>query len=236
MLKTFDDYVSEMGPDQIRSVSRILLIDDQRAFTDALTLALSLTGDLRVIAADSDAEQGFRSVEAAQPDLVVTDYRLDGRATGIDLARRVREAEESSGRREPVPIVILTAFPAPVVAREALELRNVSVLSKRSPVTEIVASLRQSVLGVRSEPVVVSDPFSLSPAELEVLELLASGMTATMIAEQLCLSVHAIRARIRGLLTKTHSTSQLEAVTKAARAGLVVPPSFEAAGPAYASA
>ncbi len=219
-----------MDPDEIRSVTRIVLIDDVRAFTDALTLALSLTGDLRVVAADVDADQGFQSVQAARPDLIVADYRLNGHATGIDLAKRVRDAEVAAGGVT-VPIVILTAFPAPLVARQALELPSVSVLSKRSSVTEIVASLRQTVMGICRAPVVVSDPFFLSPAELEVLELLASGMTATMIAEQLCLSVHAIRARIRGLLTKTHSTSQLEAVTKAARAGLVVPPSLEAPMP-----
>jgi len=224
-----------MGPDETRTVSRIVLIDDQRAFTDALTLALSMTGDLRVVAADVDAEQGFRSVEAAHPDLVVTDYRLNGRATGIDLAKRVRDAEAMTSSSNIVPIVVLTAFPAPAVARQALELQGASVLSKSSPVTEIVASLRQSVMGVCSDPVVVFDPFSLSPAELEVLELLASGMTAALMAEQLCLSVHAIRARIRGLLTKTHSTSHLEAVTKAVRAGLVVPPSIEDATPAFAS-
>ena len=223
-----------MGPDESRSVSRIVLIDDQRAFTDALTLALSLTGDLRVVAADVDAEQGFRSIEAANPDLVVTDYRLNGSGTGIDLAKRVRYAEETASRTKVIPVVILTAFPAPAVARQALELHGVSVLSKRSPVTEIVARLRQAVMGISNDPVVVSDPFSLSPAELEVLELVASGMTATMIAEKLCLSVHAIRARIRGLLTKTESTSQLEAVTKAARAGLVVPPSFEDATQRFA--
>ncbi len=222
-----------MGPDETRSVSRIVLIDDQRAFTDALTLALSLTGDLRVVAADVDAEQGFRSIEAAHPDLIVTDYRLSGSATGIDLAKRVRDAEATTDH--PVPIVILTAFPAPAVARQALELEGVSVLSKRSAVTEIVARLRQLVMGICSDSVVVSDPFSLSPAELEVLELLNSGMTATMIAEHLCLSVHAIRARIRGLLTKTDSTSQLEAVTKATRAGLVVPPSFEDSNPVLVS-
>ena len=211
------------------AVSRIVLIDDQRAFTDALTLALSLTGDLRVVAADVDAEQGSLSVDAARPDLVVSDYRLGGSATGIDLAKRIREAERTSGHKQAVPIVILTAFPAPTVARQALELSNVSVLSKRSHVTEIVANLRQTVRGVQTDPVVAYDPFFLSPAELEVLEYLAAGQTATAIAENLCLSVHAIRARIRGLLTKTHSTSQLEAVTKAARAGLVVPPSFEPA-------
>lgn len=223
-----------MGPSDGTRVSRLVLVDDQRAFTDALTLALSLTGDLRVVAADVDAETGFRSIEAAQPDLVVTDYSLRGRATGIDLARRVREAERDSDRLGAVPIIILTAFPAPTVARQAQELSSLTVLSKRSPVTEIVAALRRAVSGDYAEPAVVSDPFGLSPAELEVLDFLAAGSTATTIAEELCLSVHAIRARIRGLLTKTNSTSQLEAVSKATRAGLVVPPSYQACSSEFA--
>jgi DNA-binding NarL/FixJ family response regulator len=197
-------------------------------------LALSLTGDLRVIAADLDACDGFRSIEAARPDLIVADYRLRGSESGIDLATRVRDAEKLRADGSLVPIVLLTAFPAPAVARQASTLEQVSVLSKQSAVTEIVSALRRAVMGICSESAVVSDPFSLSPAEMEVLEFLAAGMTATMIAEQLCLSVHAIRARIRGLLNKTHSTSQLEAVTKATRAGLVVPPSFD--GPAFALA
>lgn len=208
--------------------SRIVLIDDQRAFTDSLTLSLSVTGDLRVVAADVDAAGGLQSIEAAQPDLVVTDFRLSGRETGIDVARGVREAESRISADRMIPVVILTAFPAPTVARQAQELAGVTVLSKRSPITEIVAGLRRAITGDFTAPAVAPDPFSLSPAELEVLDFLASGMTATMIADALCLSVHAIRARIRGLLTKTHSTSQLEAVTKATRAGLVVPPSYEA--------
>ena len=75
--------------------------------------------------------------------------------------------------------------------------------------------------------VVAADPYSLTPAEMEVLEYLAAGLNASVISNELCLSVHAIRARIRGLLTKTESSSQLEAVAKATRAGLVVPPPFD---------
>lgn len=217
-----------MTPDEIIFPSRLVLIDDHRSFTDALSLALSLTGDLRVVAAAQDAVDGLRAIEASRPDLIVTDYRLCGRVTGIDVARRVRDAEATNLRgMSTTPIVILTAFPAPVVAREASEMECVTVLSKRSTMTDIVAALRCAVLRRWAEPAVVADPYGLSPAELEVLEYLSSGMTASAIAAELCLSVHAIRARIRGLLTKTDSTSQLEAVMKATRAGLVVPPAFD---------
>jgi DNA-binding NarL/FixJ family response regulator len=219
-----------MTRDEMFVLSRLVLIDEQRSFTDALALSLTLTGDLRVVAAEQNAIDGFHAIEAAQPDLIVADYRLQGAITGIDVARRVRDMEDSQlhqARR--TPVVILTATPAPSVARQANELEAVSVFSKRSQITDIVSGLRNCVRGVHAEPAVVADPYGLSPAELEVLEHLSDGLTATAIAEDLCLSVHAIRARIRGLLSKTNSTSQLEAVTKATRAGLVVPPAFDAA-------
>ena len=126
------------------------------------------------------------------------------------------------------PIAILTAFAAPAIIMRARELPNVVVLSKRSAITEIVSGLRRAVDGGPPMGVIADDPFSLSPAEMEVLEYLAAGLNASTIASELCLSVHAIRARIRGLLTKTESSSQLEAVAKATRAGLVVPPPFDA--------
>ena len=210
--------------------SLLVLIDEQRSFTDALTLSLTLTGDLRVVAAEQNAIDGFHAIDAAQPDLIVAEYRLPGAVTGIDLARRVRDMEDRQLHQpHRTPVVILTAFPAPSVARQANELEAVSVFSKRSQITDIISGLRNCIRGAPSAPAVVADPFGLSPAELEVLEHLSDGHTATKIAEDLCLSVHAIRARIRGLLNKTNSTSQLEAVTKATRAGLVVPPSFDAA-------
>jgi DNA-binding NarL/FixJ family response regulator len=219
-----------MNRDEMFVLWRLVLIDEQRSFTDALTLSLTLTGDLRVVAAEQNASDGFHAIEAAQPDLIVTDYRLHGTATGIDLALRVRDMEDRQlHQASRTPVVILTAFPAPSVARQANELEAVSVFSKRSQITDIVSGLRNCIRGSLPEAAVVADPYGLSPAELEVLEHLSDGLTATAIAEDLCLSVHAIRARIRGLLGKTNSTSQLEAVTKATRAGLVVPPAFDAA-------
>jgi len=215
-----------MAYDEIDQSTRIVVVDDQRSFAEALKLALGLTDDLRVVGLEQSAEKGLTLVESLRPDLLVTSYRLTGAVTGLDLAKQLREHERATDERR-IPIVLLTAYAAPAVIRRAREVADTAVLSKRSPITEIVSGLRRSVDGGPAVGVSVEDPYSLSPAELEVLEFLSMGFNAASIASELHLSVHAIRARIRGLLTKTASSSQLEAVAKATRAGLVVPPSFD---------
>lgn len=216
-----------MAPDEIDQPTRLVVIDDQRSFAEALKLALGLTDDLRVVGVEQTADAGLSLVPSLQPDLIVSSYRLLGAVTGLDFASQIREQERTKERAR-TPIVILTSFPAPAVIRRAKEIPGVIVLSKRSAISEIVGGLRRAIDGGPSMGVSVEDPYGLSPAELEVLEFLASGHNAAMIAGELCLSVHAIRARIRGLLSKTDSSSQLEAVAKATRAGLVVPPAFDA--------
>lgn len=215
-----------MAYNEIDQPTRLIVVDDQRSFAEALKLALGLTDDLRVVGVEQEAAAGLSAADSLRPDLIVTSYRLIGTVTGLDLARQVRERERASDSAF-TPIAVLTAFPAPAVIRRAREIPNVVVLSKRSAITEIVSGLRRAVDGGPSVGVVVDDPYALSPAEMEVLEFLSAGYNASSIAGELHLSVHAIRARIRGLLTKTNSSSQLEAVAKATRAGLVVPPAFD---------
>ena len=64
----------------------------------------------------------------------------------------------------------------------------------------------------------------LSDGELEVLELLNNGRSPADIAEDLFLSLHTIRARIKSIHRKLGVSSQVEAVAEATRMGLLVPP------------
>lgn len=211
--------------------ARVVIVDDQRSFADALTLALSLTEDLRVVGVAPDAKSGFDLVVAAQPDLLVTDYRLSGSGNGIDLASRVRalSAQPKTESLSETPILVLTGYAAPQVLRGAESLDAVSVVSKDHPISELVAAFRRALSG-ESE---VAEPFEnvagLTKAELEVLELLGQGRQAAQIADDLYLSLHAIRFRIKTTLRKLDVTSQLEAVAKATSLGLLVPPSSNAA-------
>ncbi len=204
-------------------VRRLAIVEDQRSYAEALTLALDLTDDLRVVSTSKTCEEGFRAIAAHPPDLAVIDYRLQGStANGVGLAKQLRAHEHAAIAS--IPIVILTSYPAPQVIRHASEVPNVSIVSKHSRIVEIAAVFRASINGTSSLAATPVDPYHLSAAELEALEFLAQGQSAASISRELCLSLHAIRARIRGILQKMSVSSQLEAVSLATSAGLVAPP------------
>lgn len=214
--------------DSGNSTAKLIVLDRQRSYLDALRLALDITEDLCVVASDVHATPACRRAVELGVDAVVTSNSPSPGWTGLDLVNRLLQGSSQMtvmSRRQPiVPIVILTEYPTAGLAEAARSYENVSVVSKRSPITDVVRSLRSAVRGQRVFLGINEDPFGLTKAEIEVLEALVHGGTATSIATDLHLSVHAIRARIRGVLTKSNSTSQLEAVSKGISNGVVAPP------------
>lgn len=194
------------------------MIEDQISYAEAFGLALSMTPDLDLIGRASEGVAGVDLVLAASPDLVVCDYRLPDGDTGAAIALRLREAGFEK------PIVILTGFLAPQVVREAEDIENMAVMSKDTPISELVTGLRRVLQGDVLAPVTAQNAARLSAGELEVLEMLNQGLTAGEIAGTLHLSLHTIRARIKSTLRKLDANSQLEALAQATRLGLLVPP------------
>lgn len=199
--------------------ARVVMIEDQISYAEAFGLALTMTPDFELVGRASDAKLGIEMCGAAKPDLVVCDYRLPDGDTGVAIAERLRAAGFTA------PMVILTGFLAPQVVREAADVDNLSVMSKDTPILELVTELRNVLKGIDPRPVVAENPPRLSLGELEVLEMLNQGMSAGDIATELHLSLHTIRARIKSTLRKLKANSQLEALAVATRLGLLVPPS-----------
>lgn len=204
-----------------RDVSRLLMIEDQVSYGDAFGVALSLTQDLLLVARAADGDTGIELCTSLEPDLVVCDYRLAAGETGTKVAGQLRNAGFDN------PIVLLTGFAAPQVRREASEIENIYILSKDDSIADLVTDLRAIIDG---EPPSLALPGNagtateLSPGEQEVLEFLNTGMSPTEIANDLHLSIHTIRARIKAMHRKLGVKSQSEAIVVATRRGLLVPP------------
>jgi len=203
----------------VQRSSRLVMIDDQVSYAEALGLALSITPDLEIVGQAADGTAGLEVCAGADPDLILCDFRLPGGRTGTEVADELR----SNGSN--VPIIILTGFPAPQVRREAAAMRNVHVLSKDLSITELVKAIRSVLAGTPIAALSDIHEIRLSPGEIEVLELLNQGLTPAEAAEHLSLSIHAIRARIKSSYRKLGVGSQVEALVSATRCGLVVPPS-----------
>lgn len=214
---------SETEAASVSAITKIVVIDNQCSYVDAFGLALELTSDLRVVAHESKLEEGLDLIRRVEPDLIVTASLPRNTFDGLHMVSDLGQTGSRS-----VPLVFLTAYANHSLVVAAKEDGNVSVISKHLPVADIVNGLRSIAAGEQIFLGIASDPFNLSPAELEVLEFLIRGQSAARIADDMQLTIHAIRARIRSLLAKTSSRSQLEAVTKAITAGIVAPPPVDA--------
>jgi DNA-binding NarL/FixJ family response regulator len=116
---------------------RLLLVEDNEVFREALELLLDLRSDIEVVASVSDGSAAAEAARAHQPDVVLMDYRLPG-IDGVQATRAVREAAPD------VAVVCLTAS-ANVREVDALfEAGVVACLSKDQELDEIVAAIRRA--------------------------------------------------------------------------------------------
>jgi DNA-binding NarL/FixJ family response regulator len=116
---------------------RIVLVEDNEVFRDALELLLGMRGDVEVVASVGDGAAAVSAVLEYRPDVVVMDYRLPG-MDGIQATAEVRAAAPD------VAVVALTAT-ADDAEREALiDAGALTCLTKDQELEEIVAAIRHA--------------------------------------------------------------------------------------------
>jgi two-component system response regulator DevR len=209
---------------------KVLLVDDHRMFTDLLTEQLREYRDIHVTGVAHTATAAVSAARDDPPDVAVLDYRLpDG--DGATLAAELH-------RRHPrLRLVMLTGYQDEATLRQAVEAGCCGFISKDSAVDELVASLRTAYAGnapispallARLLPTLSKESKhatgSLTPRELQVMQLIAEGVSNQAIAERLFISRHTVRNHVQRIITKLGVHSKLEAVAMATRGGLVRPP------------
>jgi len=117
-------------------MERILIIDDNKSTTDALTQIVTEKGLAALTAVN--AEDGYRLYKSKAADLIITDMKLPGKS-GIDLLRRIREEEDS------VPIIIITAFGTVESAVQAVKLGAFDFITKPFSVEEIEIKIEKAL-------------------------------------------------------------------------------------------
>jgi DNA-binding NarL/FixJ family response regulator len=120
-------------PDPIR----LLLVEDNQVFREALELLLGLRSDIEVVASVSEGSAAADAVREHRPDVVLMDYRLPG-IDGVQATRAVREASPG------VAVVCLTASANLREVDALFEAGAVACLSKDQELDEIVAAIRNA--------------------------------------------------------------------------------------------
>ena len=205
----------------------VVLVDDHKMFGQSMARLLGGHAGLSVVALAGDAAGAMEAVRRHRPDVVLMDNRLpDGR--GTDVAAQIRSEHPEA------KVIMLTADEDEVVLLAAVEAGCAGYVTKTSSVEEVHAAILAAHAGEvvmtpamlgRLLPMVRRQPQEtgpkLSERELEVLRLLADGLSNAVISEQLFLSTHTVRNHVHAILGKLGAHSKLEAVSIAIRRGVI---------------
>jgi DNA-binding NarL/FixJ family response regulator len=201
---------------------RVMLVDDHLLVRRGFRRMLEDDPGIRVVGEAGDGQEAIDVALRDRPDVVVMDFALPS-MNGALATRRIRAAAPQIG------VLILSMHPEPAYVRMCLEAGARGYLLKNAMDLELVDAVKavaegQTVLDPRlpapATPAAEPPP-SLSPRELEVLQLIVSGKSNKDIAAVLTLSVNTVsvhRANIMQALD-IHNTAEL--VVYAIRNGLV---------------
>jgi DNA-binding NarL/FixJ family response regulator len=121
----------------VPAVIRIVLVEDNQVFREALELLLGLQSDINVVASVGSGTDAVAAVQAHAPDVVLMDYRLPG-LDGVQATRAVLQAAPN------VAVVCLTASANLREVDALYEAGAVACLSKDQELDEIVAAIRRA--------------------------------------------------------------------------------------------
>jgi DNA-binding NarL/FixJ family response regulator len=204
---------------------KILLIDKQEVLADALRRLLDGDDDLAVLGAARTGETSVRIVRGGSPETLVLD--LD--AAGDPTTDIVAAGAASGGRILALSVANHTdtilragAFNAGTcVLADSSSVQVVDTIRELLEDYDILVSYTPSAPQFRRDPAIDLLASSLSPRELEILELVTVGYSNQRIAEAYFLSLHTVRTHIQSILVKLGVHSKLEAAIFAVQHRLV---------------
>ena len=216
-----------------RQSLRVLVVDDHRAVAESIAMAIDLQPDMRCVGIAATIAETRAVFLTSHPDVLLTDVRLpDG--DGVDASRSLLELDPD------LRVVVLTAFTDVELVARVASIGGCGLLPKESSISSVLSALRRAgegaisvdggVLSVLLEDAQGARPAASAPAvtlterEAEVLGCLSQGLDPQTIARRLGISVHTCRGHVKSILGKLEAHSQLEAVVKAMRQGLVPDP------------
>lgn len=204
----------------------VVVVDDHRAVAELLVLALKTQPGLSCVGLAHDLVTARGLLTRTQPDVVVSDIHFGAESAedGIDFAAEITAAHPDTavvlltGRPERADLARVSASGAcALVAKEgALDVLLQAIMTARPGGLSIDRRLLPSLV-----PSQRTASVELTTREGTVLEMLACGLDAATIARRLGIRTSTSRGYIKTLLAKLGAHSQLEAVVKAQRLGLV---------------
>lgn len=202
------------------TTASIMLVDDHPLLRKGLRQLISMDDELEVIAEASNGADAITQGVELDPDLILLDLNMQG-MNGLETLRHLRDQGVTSR------IVMLTVSDADEDVLQAISLGADGYLLKDMEPEELLAQIKRALNGkmVLSEAVTqilataIRNPNNknageidaLTQRELEILKLIAKGLSNKLIARELDISDGTVKVHVKHLLKKLHLRSRVEA-------------------------
>ena len=214
---------------------RILVVDDQQLVRTGFRMILDAEPDFEVVGEAADGAEAVRAAADLQPDVVLMDVRMPG-VDGIEATARITEGDGERPR-----VLMLTTFDLDEHVYAALRAGASGFLLKDTPADDLVRAVRvvaegeallaptvtrrlvEQVVQGGGPPVTNEPPGfdELTDREVEVLRLLARGLSNAEIAAELVVGEATVKTHVGRVLMKLGLRDRVQAVVLAYESGLV---------------
>jgi DNA-binding NarL/FixJ family response regulator len=212
---------------------RLLLADDQEPVRAGFRMILEPQSDIEVVGDAGDGVEAVAAIRRLQPDVVLMDIRMPN-LDGLQATRQLMAAGSASR------VLILTTFDLDEYVYQALTAGASGFLLKNAPPEQLISAVRVVAAGdgLLSPSITrrVIEQFSrlpppggadalkgLTDRELQVLKLVARGLSNGEIAAELVVSDATVKSHVAHLLAKLRLRDRVQAVVLAYESGLVRP-------------
>lgn len=215
---------------------RVILADDHAILRQGTAELLRREPDIDVVGEAANGQEAVELAHRLKPDIVVMDVRMPV-LSGVEATRQIRESLPA------VQILVLTAHDDDQYVFSLLEAGASGYLLKSAPISELIKAIWLVRAGespldpaiarrivsrmsgghtpTRASEGDVSMPEELTARELDVLQLLARGLSNRGIGEALFISDRTVQAHLTSVFDKLGVASRLDAVLTAIRRGLL---------------
>jgi|BEDMetMinimDraft_2_1075160.scaffolds.fasta_scaffold04634_2 NarL family two-component system response regulator LiaR len=205
---------------------KVAIVDDHSLVREGLRHILSMAGDIEVVGEASTGEEALALVDKLKPNVILLDVSLPG-INGIEVAQKVK-----SGYPD-VRVLMLSAYEDVEYLRGAIDAGASGYVLKTTPGHNLIEAIRMVASGMevldkdlakkmrQGEVVELPEGQLLSPREIEIIKLLAQGLSNKQIAVKLGISRRTVERHLETIYNKMAVNNRTEAVMKAVQLRLL---------------